>query len=165
MRQLSFTLVVLQIVLLFHTFTIAQHPVTYNKQDSLLIRAAVIRTGTAFNQQLPDTILSFYSKEILVSFPGVPDTKYRDFAAAFNKMMSDTTVKRITKDSIEEIIVSGDMAVVRVNWITTTIQQSPPGQTTRIARDLQVWRKEQDGDWKFFRGMWFREPPVKSKDK
>ena len=129
------------------------------RNDSLALRKAVIRTGTAFNEKLTDTILAFYAKDIIVSFPGVPDTKYEDFVKAFDGLKTaDVNLQRFTRDSIEEIILSGDLAVVRVNWITTTIDKAQANEVTRVARDLQVWRKEKNGKWKFIRGMWFREP-------
>lgn len=54
--------------------------------------------------------------------------------------------------------MSGDLAVVRVTWTTTITQGDPPRAATRLARDLQVWRREPDGSWKFARGMHYRTP-------
>ena len=49
------------------------------------------------------------------------------------------------------------MAVVRVRW-TTTITDSTGRASTRRLRDMQVWRRERDGQWMFVRGMHYREP-------
>jgi ketosteroid isomerase-like protein len=64
-----------------------------------------------------------------------------------------------TSPNIEEIIVSGDLAVVRVTWTTTTVQAELAQRNTRQLRDMQVWRREADG-WKLFRGVHFRVPPA-----
>ena len=40
------------------------------EKDIEIIRAAVVRTGQAFNERQPDTIMSFYSPDIIVSYPG-----------------------------------------------------------------------------------------------
>jgi ketosteroid isomerase-like protein len=129
------------------------------QKDIEHIRAAVVRTGQAFNERQPDTIMSFYSPDIIVSYPGVPDTRYDDFAKAFAPLKDRPANMRKTRDSIEEIIVSGDLAVVRVNWITTTYQTNPDKAVTRVARDMQIWKRQKNGQWKFFRGMWFHEKP------
>lgn len=123
------------------------------------LRALVIRSGEAFNARDPDAIIALYSREVVLTYPGIPDSDYESLDASYREMTNlpaGTTVT--TRPQIEEIIVSGDLGIVRVTWNTTTVRAEPAQTSTRQLRDLQVWRREGDG-WKFYRGMHFRVPP------
>jgi ketosteroid isomerase-like protein len=96
---------------------------------------------------------------VVLTYPGIPDSDYATLDAGYREMTSlPAGVTVTTAPTIEEIIVSGDLGVVRVTWNTTTVQTQPAQRSTRQLRDLQVWRREADG-WKFYRGMHFRVPP------
>lgn len=133
---------------------------TQIKKDVEIIRQAVIQTGVAFNERKPDSILVHYAPDILVSYPNVPDTDYAGFAQAFAGLPNRPPGVVSTRPDIHEIIVSGDLAMVRVSWITTTRQTDPVKEVTRRARDMQIWQRQTDGSWKFTRGLWFHEKPM-----
>ncbi|HYR08463.1 MAG TPA: nuclear transport factor 2 family protein [Longimicrobium sp.] len=127
--------------------------------DVEALRALVIRSGEAFNARDPDAIIALYSREVVLTYPGIPDQDYETLDAGYREMTDlPAGVTVTTAPTIEEIIVSGDMGVVRVTWNTTTVRAEPAQASTRQLRDLQVWLREADG-WKFFRGMHFRVPP------
>lgn len=127
--------------------------------DVEAVRALVIRSGDAFNAKDPDAIIALYSREVILTYPGIPDQDYATLNAGYREMTAlPAGVTVTTAPTIEEIIVSGDLAVVRVTWNTTTVQAEPAQRSTRQLRDMQVWRREADG-WKFFRGVHFRVPP------
>ncbi len=127
--------------------------------DVEALRALVIRSGDAFNAKDPDAIIALYSRDAQLTYPGIPDQDYATLDAGYREMTSlPAGITVTTAPTIEEIIVSGDLGVVRVTWNTTTMQTQPAQRSTRQLRDLQVWRREADG-WRFFRGMHFRVPP------
>ena len=102
---------------------------------------------------------SQYAKDIVLSYPGLPDLGYDELVQSYREMVKrppGVTVQ--TMPTIEEILVSGDLALIRVMWTTTTTNAEPPRQTSRQMKDFQVWRREKDGTWKFARGMHFRIP-------
>lgn len=138
----------------------AQQPIPSHgpREDVEALRALVVRSGEAFNARDPDGIMALYSRDIVLSYPGIPDSRYDTIASGYREMTNlPAGVTVTTVPHIEEIIVSGDMGIVRVTWNTTTVQAQPAQRTTRQLRDLQVWRREVDG-WKFYRGMHFRVP-------
>ncbi len=83
---------------------------------------------------------------------------YETLARGYREMLRTPGVTLRTVPAIHEVLVSGDLAVVRVTWTTTITRGEPARSTTRLARDLQVWRREGDGSWKFARGMHYRTP-------
>jgi uncharacterized protein (TIGR02246 family) len=134
-------------------------------RDSAAVHQAVLRGGTALNARDPDAIIALYARDLVLSYPGKPDMGYDALARAMREMTStDTTVLHITtQGAVDEVIVSGDLAVVRVVWTTTTTSRahrdSASVRATRRMKDLQVWRREADRVWRFARGMHYRMTP------
>lgn len=128
------------------------------ERDVAAVRAAVLHSGEAANAADPDAIMALYARDIVLSYPGVPDMDYETLARGYREMVGTPGVTLRTVPRIHEILVSGDLAVVRVTWTTTLTRGEPARSTTRLARDLQVWRREPDGSWKFARGMHYRTP-------
>jgi hypothetical protein len=112
------------------------------ERDVAAVRAAVLHSGEAANAGDPDAVMALYARDIVLSYPGVPDMDYETLARGYREMLRTPGVTLRTAPEIHEILVSGD----------------PPRAATRLARDLQVWRRERDGSWKFARGMHYRAP-------
>lgn len=130
------------------------------ERDVEALRSAVLRSGEAFNAGDPDAIMSQYARDVVLSYPGIPDMGYDALVSAYASLRTPkpgVTVR--TSPTIEEILVSGDMGVIRVMWTTTTTETNPPRESTRQMKDLQVWRRESDGTWKLARGMHYRMTP------
>lgn len=127
-------------------------------RDVAAVRAAVLHSGEAANAADPEAIMALYARDIVLSYPGVPDMDYETLARGYREMLRTPGVALRTQPEIHEILVSGDLAVVRVTWTTTITQGEPAHSNSRLARDLQVWRREGDGSWKFARGMHYRTP-------
>lgn len=125
--------------------------------DTAAIRAAIQQTAAAINAHDVDGVMAHYAKDVQVSYPGIPDTRYDEFYASYRQMMGPAVTTHTTP-TIEEIAVSGDLAMIRMTWDTTITAKDTGRVTTRKARDLQVWRREKDG-WKFARGMWHHINP------
>ena len=128
-------------------------------RDVAEIREAIVRGARAFEEGDPETILSRYARDIILSYPGIPDSDYETLAKGYAELRKrPATVKATTVPTFDEILVSGDIAIVRVRWTTTIADAAAGRSATRRLKDLQVWRREPDGRWMFIRGMHYREP-------
>lgn len=131
--------------------------------DELAIRSVIAAMRHHYNNNQPDSVLRYFTKDVIVSYPGVPDMNYPAFEKAFLNMKKQTGLHTITRDSVEEIVVSQSLAMVRFSWLVQQTSQEKPGIVTKWrSRELTTWRKEKDGQWRFFRGMWYREKPVET---
>ena len=127
------------------------------QKDKEAILNAISKISDYYNRNQHDSALQFYSKDIKVSFPDEPDMDYNGFLAAYRAMKQRSGVTVHTRDSVEEVIVDGDLAIVRFSWLTRFKNNSTGAERSWRARDFTVWRKESDGQWRFYRGMWFRD--------
>jgi uncharacterized protein (TIGR02246 family) len=118
--------------------------------DEEALREAIARSAAAFNSNDAEAIIGQYAPDAVLSYPGLPDMDYATLKKSYAEMVNRPAGSAHTTPHIEEVFVSGDLGVIRVMWTTTT----PAG--TRRMKDLQVWRREQDGTWKFARGMHYR---------
>ena len=126
--------------------------------DAQAIRAKILQGARGFMLGDPDTVLAHYARDIVLSYPGIPDMDYATLARSYGELRRRPAGERAaTTPTFDEVLVSGDLTVVRVRW-TTTITDSTGRASTRRLRDMQVWRRERDGQWMFVRGMHYREP-------
>jgi uncharacterized protein (TIGR02246 family) len=133
---------------------------TAHENDVEAVRKAIAAMGEAFNAKNPAALMALHAPDVILTDPGLPDQTFETLAKSYgelNKMKPGVTVT--TSPTIEEILLSGDLAVVRIIWTTLTVQENPQRKSTRFMKGLQVWRRESDGSWKFARGMNFRTAP------
>jgi steroid delta-isomerase len=121
-------------------------------KDAAILRGAIEQTARSINAHDPGGVMAHYSKDIIVSYPDVPDTTYEVFDRNYRQMMNPSITTR-TVPTIDEIVVSGDLAMIRMQWSTTITDKATGRTSSRVAKDLQIWRRE-GGAWKFYRGMW-----------
>lgn len=105
----------------------------------------------------PDTVMSLFAPDILLSYPGIPDQDYETLKKEYTEEMKLRAPGAVTtRPDIEEILVSGDLGIARIVWNTTVTKDGTV--TKRQMKDLQVWRREPSGKWRFIRGIHYRIP-------
>ena len=128
-------------------------------------QSAVTRAFEGFvsarNARDPDAVMSFFAKDILISYPGHPDSGFDALREIFRKNYSNPDIQGRYSADIEEVQVSGDLAFVRAVW-TADLEQKSTGRKVRSQdKDLEIWRCQPDGSWKLYRGLSFpiQDPP------
>ena len=53
--------------------------------------------------------------------------------------------------AINEILVSGDLAVVRLTWTLRITRNDTPGEAVSREQGMDVFRRQPDGSWKIIR--------------
>ena len=123
-----------------------------NDSDAASIRASIEKGARGFMSANPDTILSHYARDIVLSYPGTPDQDYATLVKAYVELRArPADVVARTVPTFDEILVSGNLALVRLRWTTTISRGSRT--STRHLKDFQVWRREPGNRWAFIRGM------------
>jgi ketosteroid isomerase-like protein len=116
------------------------------------VRALILEGAKACAAGLPEQVVAHYSRDIVLSYPGVPDQNYDDILAGYRRLCrgeGEGTVES-TVPTFHEVTVMGKVAIARLTW-TTRLRGMPAGATRQLT-DFQVWRRGRAG-WEFVRGV------------
>ncbi len=121
------------------------------------IRAALTKWTQDFNAGNADAVCPLFSQELRYDFRGYPERGYADICSRLKRSLADESKRYAYALDIREILVEGDIAVVRLVWtLTVTL---PGGQTvTSVEPGMDVFRKEPDGSWKIIRYLAYEAP-------
>ena len=123
------------------------------------IRAALMKWTGDFNARNMSEVCDLFAPDLRYDFQGFPERGYDDICKLLRTSLSDTR-KRFTylPPTIKEIIVSGDLAVVRLTWTLKVRSEGTPGDVTSQDTGLDVFRRQPDGRWKIIRYIAFEAP-------
>jgi steroid delta-isomerase len=120
------------------------------------IRAVLTQWTVAFNARDASHICDLFAPDLRYDFRGLPERDYATLCSLLKRALSDTTRKLDYSPDIKEIIVSGDLAIVRLVW---NVRMAVDGKTIETREPgLDVFRKQPDGTWKIVRYLAYEEP-------
>ena len=110
-----------------------------------------------FNNRNAEKACSLFAQDLRYDFRGYPERDYRDICDRMQRSLGDASKTYSYDLDVREIIVSGDIAVVRLVWkLTVTL---PNGQqVVSVEPGMDVFRKEPDGAWKIIRYIAYEAP-------
>ena len=122
------------------------------------IRTALAQWTIDFNARDASRICDLFAKDLRYDYRGFPERGYEALCGLLHKSLADRTKQFVYSLDIREIIVSGDLAVVRLIW---TLEVTIPG-TANVVRSkepgLDVFRRQTDGRWKIVRYIAYEAP-------
>lgn len=119
--------------------------------DAAEIRARLEGWADAFNQGRAEEACGLFSKDLVSDVQGQGEAGYAERCAALSRVMRDPDQTFSYSPDIKEVILAGDLAVVRLTWTLTVM----PGNHVSRESGLDVFRKEADGIWRIIRFMAF----------
>jgi ketosteroid isomerase-like protein len=88
----------------------------------------------------------------------MPERNYDAMCRALRRALGDRSKTLTYSFDIKEIIVSGDMAIVRLVW-TSRLSHSGSAQVIETKEPgLDVFRRQPDGTWRISRYMAYEAP-------
>jgi ketosteroid isomerase-like protein len=126
-------------------------------QPESAIRAALTKWTSDFNARDASHICDLFAPDLAYDYRGFPERDYRTLCDLLHRSLADPKKTFTYVLDIKEIIVSGDMAVVRLVW---TLKVASAGSKTEQSREpgLDVFRRQPDGSWKIARYVAYEEP-------
>ncbi len=122
------------------------------------IRDALTRWTADFNARDASRICDLFAPDLRYDFRGTPERDYNAMCSALHRALADRSKTLTYSFDIKEIIVSGDMAIVRLVW-TSKLSQSNSGQVIETKEPgLDVFRRQPDGMWRISRYMAYEAP-------
>ncbi len=118
------------------------------------IRAAFAEYVRAVNDEDWDRTSRVWARDVIGWNSGdLSEFTYADVRDAIRQIPSPDGPRLTYSAEVVEVLVSGEMAVARVDW---TVRGEWWGDTiahTRRMRSFEVWRLQRDGSWKIARSL------------
>ena len=126
-------------------------------KEEAAIRAALSKWTNEFNARDPSHICDLFAPDLIYDYRGFAERNYEALCTLLRKSLADRTKTFAYSLDIREIIVSGDIGVVRLVW---TLKMTLPGAKAVESKEpgLDVFRKQPDGSWKIVRYMAYEAP-------
>ncbi|MFO1036872.1 MAG: nuclear transport factor 2 family protein [Geminicoccaceae bacterium] len=125
--------------------------------DAAAIRQALLDWTDAFNAGRADRVCALFAPDLRFRFQGTPERGYPEMCAQLQRALADRDHRLAYRPDIEEIIVSGDLAAVRLVW--TSEVRDAAGKLLESTEEpgLDLFRREPDGTWRIFRYLAYSE--------
>ncbi len=117
------------------------------------IRARILQWTDDFNAGRVEPVCDLFSKDLLSTVRGQGDRDYETRCDILTKSLADPARDFHYEVDIHEVIVEGDLAVVRLTWTLFVTSLN----VTAIEPGMDVLRKEADGQWRIIRYLSYEE--------
>lgn len=115
----------------------------------------------SFNKKDLQKSLSIYSEDFIGYYPDQPDQTFKSVKEQYQHLLMNKNLSIKLAVKIDEIQISGNQAFVRMVLSATVKPVFATDATTAHDKGIQVWQKNQDGEWKLIRASTF---PVQLKN-
>ena len=114
------------------------------------IRSAIENWRSAFNARDEDRVCALFAPDLVANYQGEPERDYASLCEMLRSAMRDPDVAYDYSVQINEIMVYGDTAVVRLVWALEIDKAGSPAQTIEEPA-VDIFRRQADGSWKISR--------------
>ncbi|MGC4024625.1 MAG: nuclear transport factor 2 family protein [Mesorhizobium sp.] len=114
--------------------------------DEIEIRERLHQWRTAFNARDVQGACDLFAHDLKYAVPGHTHGTYRTMCGNFEKLFAKPGLKfTYAKPDIHEILISGDLGIVRLTWTLTT--DADGDQEASVEEGIDVFRRQADGKW------------------
>jgi uncharacterized protein (TIGR02246 family) len=122
------------------------------------IRSALEKWRSAFNDRDERQVCDIFAPDLVANYQGAPERDYASLCQLLQTAVQDSQKTFRYSLNVNEILVYGETAVVRLVW-TLEIEQdgTPKGTVEETAVD--IFRHQADGSWKISRYLAYPASP------
>jgi ketosteroid isomerase-like protein len=121
------------------------------------VRRVLTDWALAFNAGDSGAVCGIFAPELRYDYRGFPERGFDDMCHVLQGTLADQTRKYAYDVAIKEVIVSGDLAAVRLVWTLTVKRPGQIGGTSTYEPGLDIFRRQPDGSWKIVRYIAYEE--------
>ena len=139
-------------------FAMALPAVADPAADDAAIRARFAAWTAAFNERNAAGACDLFAPDLIYSVPEVVGGSQATMCGNLAKVLARDDLRlRYALPAIHEIVVAGDVAVVRLTW-TLTAEANGASETTS-EEGIDIFRRQPDGRWSIARFIAFTTSP------
>ena len=115
------------------------------------IRDALASWTRQFNAGDADAVCGLFAPDLRYDYRGFPERGFDEICGLLRRSLNDRTRKYSYSLLIKEVIVAGDLAVVRLVWRLNIVPVGAAAARVSEEPGIDIFRKQPDGSWKIFR--------------
>ena len=129
--------------------------------DEAAIRDRFAKWTDAFNAKDPAGVCDLFAPDLIYSLPEVVNGTQAQLCGNLANLFTRSDLKlHYDLPTIHEMIVTGDVAVVRLKWTLTAEANGKKDTTTE--EGIDIFRRQPDGRWSIARFIAFTTSPNKA---
>jgi ketosteroid isomerase-like protein len=121
------------------------------------IREALSKWTSDFNARDDSRICDLFARDLVYDYRGFPERGHAALCDLLHRSLKDQTKRFAYELDIKEIIVAGDIAIVRLVW-TLRVTSGASAVVESKEPGLDVFRRQPDGRWKIVRFIAYEAP-------
>ena len=125
--------------------------------DAAAIRAALEGWTADFNAGRADRVCDLFAPDLQSRFRGAPPRGFEALCSNMKRALADPQHRYANRLELLEIIVSGDLAAVRLIWHGTVRDVATGAETRTTEPGIDIFRRQPDGTWRIARFIAFAE--------
>jgi len=125
--------------------------------DETAIRDGLMKWAEDFKARNSEHICDLFDPALRYDFRGAPERGFENICTLLRRSLSDKTKRYSYTANIKEVIVSGDLAVVRLVWTLKVKRAGAARETVSREPGIDIFRKQPGGSWKIFRYLAYEE--------
>jgi uncharacterized protein (TIGR02246 family) len=122
------------------------------------VRDALLKWTIDFNTRNTSRICDLFAPDLVYDYRGFPERGYDALCGLLHRSLNDRTKKFTYFLDIKEIIVAGDLAIVRLVWTLNVTSPDTSEAKGSIEPGLDVFRRQPDGSWRIIRYIAYEAP-------
>jgi steroid delta-isomerase len=117
------------------------------------ITEALLKWTKDFNAGDTREICALFAPDLRYDYKGHPERGFDDICGLLQRSLRDRTKTYVYSLKIKEILVSGDLAVVRLIWTLNVSPGGAAGESISEEPGMDIFRRQPDGSWRIIRYM------------
>ena len=115
------------------------------------IRAALEGWTKDFNDKNTNKICGLFAPDLIANYGDFPQISYESICKQLKSSLTDPELTFHYDLDLKEVIVAGDVAVVRLIWTLTVTNADCNVVETTKNRGMDIFRRQPDGAWRISR--------------
>ena len=114
------------------------------------IRAALEEWQSAFNNRDEQRVCDLFAPDLVANYQGEPERDYSSLCELLRNSLEDSQATYRYSMRINEILLYGETAIVRLAWTLKVEKAEATGETIE-EQAVDMFRRQADGSWKISR--------------